>query len=102
MDISAVVDVVKKCLENVPATRDSDHLLIAKIWHQHLGKEKIDKKKTMDFLVYFREGGLPNYASIIRSRRRLQVDHLELRGQNYEGNQQSTEKIKDQLKNFNI
>lgn len=100
MEISAIKEVVKFMLENCPETRENDNLLIVKIWWRHLGKDKIESMSAQQFMMVFRNGGLPNAISIVRARRKLQLLNENLRGENYDGNQREQEKVKDQLKNF--
>lgn len=102
MNLSEIEPMVKLLLQRDARYRDNDNLLVSIIWFNHLNKkigaEKLAAMSANDFMKTYSEGRLPKVVSIVRARRRLQVEFPELRGANYEGNQASQEKYKEELK----
>jgi hypothetical protein len=78
--IKELKDIVKKCLEKQPETRDNDKLLFLKIW----GYQNPQLRNSNFSFTMFSEGFLKKKyaepASISRVRQALQAEHKELRG----------------------
>lgn len=100
MDLIRVKELVIGCLTKIPKCRESDTYLVSLIWHNHLKtNDKLTHQITgFDLLTMLKEDKLPNYASIIRMRRKLQQLQPELRGPNYEVRKSEETKIKEQLR----
>jgi hypothetical protein len=63
---------VRAILERVPATRKSDAKLIAYVWAETIGYDKLNATTAKDLLDMISEGKLPATESIRRARQRLQ------------------------------
>ena len=63
---------VRAILERVPATRKSDARLIAYVWAETIGYDKLNATTAKDLLDMMSEGKLPSTESIRRARQRLQ------------------------------
>lgn len=63
---------VRAILERVPATRKSDARLIAYVWADTIGYDKINATSAKDLMDMMSEGKLPSTESIRRARQRLQ------------------------------
>lgn len=72
--IKGVQEIVHKILKEQPATRGDDFLLVLEVF-----KHYIPKDFNLEWcLINHNKLGLPSFASIIRTRRKLQVQHEEL------------------------
>jgi len=69
-------DEVKRILEDLPAMRNSDKLLVWEYWHKHglIEGESISKASYMD---------AKSYDSISRARRKVQEDWAHLRSSSF-------------------
>ncbi len=91
-------EIVKKILTEYAETRDSDEKLLARLWLSECVIQKINFEKSLEHLY---NGLLTSPASIIRVRRLLQNDNLELRGSKYNLRQQKLEKdAKEDIINY--
>jgi hypothetical protein len=88
--IAKVQPIVYKALLNCPETRADDHLLVLEVY-KHFIDAEISFKTA---LVQHRELGLPSFASILRSRRKLQKKYPELI------NQAAAEKREEERKEY--
>ena len=70
-------------LEVSKKSRDSDDKLVCNIWYNRIGKERLDNMSAMELMQIISEGKLPSYDNISRARRKLQEDHVHLRGESY-------------------
>jgi len=84
-------------LIELPATRDSDRMLLSTIWN----KELEELNKSHDFLVLFEKGMLSNPETVCRMRRKLQEEHPCLRGEKWEARHNIEGAICQQLTFFN-
>lgn len=75
-------DKVEILLTKFPSLRDSDKLLVNKMWDIELKKLNLNPKTTPIeiFFSLYQEGGLSNAELIGRARRKLQEEKEELRG----------------------
>jgi hypothetical protein len=74
-------ELVKNLLIQFPKLRDNDNKLIIKTWSKEASIKKLTDK---DLIKLFNDGKLSSAESIRRCRQKLQADHEELRGDNYE------------------
>lgn len=72
--IKNVQPFVHKALVDNPATRTDDFLLVLEVYKNFI---KADMRLET-VLLYHKELGVPSFASIIRTRRKLQKKHPEL------------------------
>ena len=70
-------------LEISTKSRDSDDKLVCNIWYNRLGKERVNLMSAMELMQIISDGVLPSYDNISRARRKLQEDHVHLRGESY-------------------
>lgn len=70
---------VRAILERVPATRKSDARLIAYVWADTIGYDKINATSAKDLMDMMSEGKLPSTESIRRARQRLQQSNHNLK-----------------------
>lgn len=72
--IKGVQEIVHKILKEQPATRCDDFLLVLEVF-----KTKVPADFSIsDAFKNHKALGLPSFASIIRTRRKLQMEHAEL------------------------
>lgn len=76
------IDKVLKQLNEDPRTRDSDDLLIAKIWFTEVSPDDLSKS-VLEFLTMFSKGHFTSAESIRRCRQKLQQELPGLRGKSY-------------------
>jgi hypothetical protein len=83
-EFEKIQDVVKQLLESDPRLRDCDRKLMARIWANQIGEDKAKEITGYEFLVaYATNKKLSNPATIIRVRRKIQLEHEALRGKSY-------------------
>lgn len=95
--MKSVKEKVRFLLTQTPHLRDDDNKLIATIYYNQIGKERLDLMTGMDFLRYFADGKLPSMESIRRVRCILQAAHPELRGQHYDSKQTAGKKVSQKI-----
>ena len=78
--------VVKGVLEEIPASRDDDFVLIAEVIKRIEG-EKLDKLSGHDLIDKFLTGKYGAFESLTRSRRKWQENVPRLRGEKYKDRQ---------------
>jgi len=76
-------EIVRNFLERVPVTRDSDMKLLAYMWAEAVGYERIKKVTCHELFDMMNNGILPSPETIRRARQRLQQKNPNLRGKNY-------------------
>lgn len=81
--------IVHRLLEEQPALRDNDNLLMSKIWKK--------QSNIFNFFDRFESGRLHSPESIRRSRQKVQEEFPHLRGELYEARQKYQAKLKEQL-----
>lgn len=82
--MAKIKPIVFDLLKSDPKYRDSDNVLIARIWNNHLGGSDNTKKMTAHHLLAtLAIGMLPSPESIRRMRQKLQEQNPELRGKSY-------------------
>lgn len=72
-----VEDTVKEVLNEVPAARDDDFVLLAHVYYK-LNPEIVSTPFNIVMLGH-KEYGLPYFESVSRARRKLQAEYEELR-----------------------
>lgn len=99
MKLDKVKDIVLQVLSRSPETRDSDPLLILKVWaHQNPKLRELDFT-FVEFSHEFLAGNYYPTGSIVRNRRKLQEMNEHLQGERY--HQRKTEEadeVKSELK----
>ena len=85
---------VKSILETIPAARDNDHALVAAYWAAELKNGPVRVESAQGLLVTLASGGLTKYSSISRARRKIQEEHVNLRGKSYNIRQNKSKKTK--------
>ena len=81
--IKSIKPVVRFILASLPDTRDDDRLLILKVW-RYQNRDIVDDNFSFKmFAVDFLLGKYAYPKSIVRSRRLLQAEFVELQGNNY-------------------
>ena len=81
--------IVQRLLEEQPALRDNDNLLMSRIWKE--------QSNILNFFQRFESGKLHSPETIRRVRQKLQEDFPHLRGELYEVRQKRQEKVKQEL-----
>lgn len=79
-EMNRIKDSVMFLLKNYPHLRDDDNKLIANMWLNEANIKEID---AMEFLKLFSKGKFTSVGSITRMRRKLQEQHIHLRGNKY-------------------
>ena len=87
-------DQVFKVLMHRPEARDNDNYLIWLVWHNFY---KVSMADMMTFRDDFINNKIPSADSITRYRRKIQEEHIELRGKKYDERQNKTKKVKIDL-----
>lgn len=78
-DLQAIACKVYSILTDLPDSRDDDRILLSNIWLKE--SEGLDNK---DFFHHFLKGNLSNPETITRIRRKLQEQHVQLRGEKWD------------------
>lgn len=86
MGVNSVKDDVEELLNTHNECRDSDNVLVSFFWYKHLVRIGIhpNQMTCIDLLKLMKNGALPSFGAISRSRRKLQEEKPELRGSAYE------------------
>ena len=87
-------DQVFKVLMHRAEARDNDNYLIWLVWQNFY---KVSMADMMTFREDFLQQRLPSADSITRYRRKIQEEHIELRGKKYDERQNKTKKVKTEL-----
>lgn len=80
--------------------RDSDRVLIARIWADQMGgKDKLRVISAFDLMCEYArsESKLTNVVSIVRVRRALQKANVHLRGKSFETRAKASKEVKEVL-----
>jgi len=73
-------DLVKKVLIEYPETRDCDKKLVSRIWLAECVFKSLNYANALQLLF---DGELTSFSSLVRCRRLLQAEQVELRGAKY-------------------
>ena len=96
--ISRVRKKVKRLLDSHKKYRDSDNVLMAKVWYDDA--IKLGLRTTYEFLKALKRGELTSWESITRARRKLQELHPYLEGRNRRIRRLKANELKIDLKKF--
>ena len=88
-----VKHIIEQFLTQDARTRDSDSLLIARVWYMQLGEDYSKTISAFDFLKLMSEGALINSENIRRVRCKLQEQNIALRGETYKKRHQLGEEL---------
>lgn len=89
--------IVKLLLEKTPHLRDSDDKLVATVWYNQLGIHELQRINGYDILKLISDGALIDSQSICRARRKLQNEHIELRGAAYNKRKKIEVEVRKQI-----
>jgi hypothetical protein len=93
--------IIANLLQRYNSTKDSDGALIATFYlHEIGGKDILQNMSAYDFLKMLSEDKLTPASTIIRVRRKLQEDYVELRGKKYEERMNAGEDTRKKIKNL--
>lgn len=91
--------VVADILLRYNSTKDSDGALIATFYMNEIGgKDILKSMSAYDFLKILSEDKLTPASTIIRVRRKLQEDYIDLRGKKYEERMNAGEDTRKKIK----
>lgn len=91
--------VVANILQRYNSTKDSDGALIATFYLNEIGgKDILKSMSAYDFLKILSEDKLTPASTIIRVRRKLQEDYIDLRGKKYQERIDSGEDTRKKIK----
>jgi hypothetical protein len=91
--------VVANILQRYNTTKDSDGALIATFYLNEIGgKDILKSMSAYDFLKILSEDKLTPASTIIRVRRKLQEDYIDLRGKKYEDRMNAGEDTRKKIK----
>jgi hypothetical protein len=89
-------ELVKKILVEMPATRDSDILLMEEVWNRQINSQVSLKK----FFVLLKKKIIANPETIRRCRQKIQQENKKLRGETYKFRQKLEKETRSQIKFF--
>lgn len=93
--------VVASILQRYNSTKDSDGALIATFYLNEVGgKDILKSMSAYDFLKILSEDKLTPASTIIRVRRKLQEDYIDLRGKKYEERMNAGEDTRKKIKHL--
>lgn len=92
------IPLVTSVLKTDVKSRDDDNILLLAVWDIQALNSNKDIRSYSDFREMLLNGDLAVPSTIIRTRRRLQVKHPELRGDMYEERQKSDRIIRNQIR----
>jgi hypothetical protein len=91
--------VVANILQRYNTTKDSDGALIATFYLNEVGgKDILKSMSAYDFLKILSEDKLTPASTIIRVRRKLQEDYIDLRGKKYDERMNAGEDTRKKIK----
>ena len=96
-EVKVITPIVEKILQAYPATRDSDMKLISMMYHDDLLFHNMEGISAKEFLRLMYQEQLEHPESIMRSRRKIQEENSDLRGEHYKERQAKTESIQKDL-----
>lgn len=93
-----IIPLVTSVLRNDFKSRDDDNILLLTIWDIQATKLKKDINLYEDFRQMLLNGDLALPSTVVRTRRRLQLKHVELRGEKYYERQKSDRIVRNQIR----
>jgi hypothetical protein len=94
--LKTIEDRVRHLLINYEWMRDDTRALTVAIWGSEMNEKKIGRR-DVDFLTAYSLGKLTNEETIQRSRRKLQEQHVELRGKMYNQRKHQEQEVRDEF-----
>tara|TARA_R100000049_G_C1872287_1_gene31611 strand:+ start:56 stop:394 length:339 start_codon:yes stop_codon:yes gene_type:complete len=99
--ISKCAKIVEQLLTSSPKLRDNDQQLVANVWYvQARDQFDIGKMTAKNFLHELAQGNLMSSESITRCRRKLQEEHIHLRGNKWAERHRMQKDVKEELRNW--
>ena len=98
MQILKISETVKHILLTDAEARESDKMLILKVWAEQNPKLRNKDMRFLDFAKEFLKGNYADTESIRRSAQKLRAEFPELRGSNYKERQKHQAKVKEDLR----
>ncbi len=100
--LSNIYDTVKTLLIAKQDYRDSDSLLVVRMWYDELKLSHINAKDitAIQFMEMYRDEKLTSADTITRARRKVQEENISLRGKSYKERQKKQEEVIQQLKSL--
>lgn len=100
--LSNIYDTVKTLLIAKQDYRDSDNLLVVRMWYDELKLSHINAKDitAIQFMEMYRDEKLTSADTITRARRKVQEENISLRGKSYKERQKKQEEVIQQLKSL--
>jgi len=87
--MNQIKKIVQRLLEEQPALRDNDNLLMSTIWKQ--------QSNIFNFFYRLESGKIYSPESIRRTRQKIQEDYPHRRGELYQARQKHQAKVKQEL-----
>lgn len=92
---------IRGLLLNYPKCKDSDEYLCATLWGfevmRYYGTHDIETVSSKELLYLLMAGRLTHPESVMRTRRKLQEEHPDLRGKSYIERHKNVKKVKKDL-----
>ena len=96
-ELKLTKDKVAMILEKYTRTRDNDNLLVSLFIYNELGHERCESMSGFDLLRVMANKGVTQPSSILRARRSLQAERVDLRGANYNKRQESASEVREKI-----
>ena len=100
--IKKLEDKIIDVLKEYPKARDNDQYLVTVLWVKQLKSQGYNPKEmtAWELLGLLGSNKLINTDSVSRCRQKVQENHPDLRGDNYEKRQSYAKSVKEELKNW--
>ena len=98
--MKGITKVVHALLLEDVKYRDSDRILVARIWADQMGgKDRLRVMSAFDLMCEYAKpkSKLTNAVSIVRVRRALQEDNVHLQGKSYKARKKASKEVKEVL-----
>ena len=94
---------IKNLLQKDPRLRESDAVLMARVWWNDLIEKGMNPTEisVTDFFTLMVDKKLSSYESITRGRRKIMEECPELRGTTYAAKKKKAGDVKNQIKDWN-
>ena len=89
---------IKSYLIKYPMLRDSDNMLMARIWHDEIEASQGLIENATEVLIAIAKRQLSPWESATRCRRKIQEKYPELRGQKYNLRQGKAKQVNKEMK----
>lgn len=93
---------VKLLLEQDPKLRESDSVLMARVWYNDLVSMQLDPDaiSTTQFLSLLAAKKISSYEAITRGRRKIMEENPHLRGKSYSARKKKEKEVKTEVKDW--